>query len=100
MKKLTFLLGLGAGFVLGSSMGRGPYEQLEGAVRQIVNDPKVQKTLDSAADSAQSVRDSALDATSGAIDEASHAASKAIDDTSKRFSGGTQRTGSKVGHTA
>src|SRR5579871_898037 len=97
MKKFTFLLGLAAGFVLGSRTGRGPYEQLEGAVRQAVNQPKVQETLQSAADRAESVRDAALDATAEAIDDASRAATRTIDESSKRIKSGSQIVGSRAG---
>jgi hypothetical protein len=97
MKKITFLLGMGVGFVLGSRVGRGPYEQLEGAARQVMNQPKVQSTLQSAAESAESVRDAALDATKGAIDDASEAATKTIDETSRRVRNGSSQTVSRVG---
>jgi len=95
MKKITFLLGLATGFVLGSRTGRGPYEQLEGAVGQAVNQPKVQESLRSAADSAESVRDATLDAATEAIDNGSQAATRTIDETSKRMGNGTQRVASK-----
>jgi hypothetical protein len=49
MKKFIFLLGMIAGFVLGSRMGRGPYEQLEGSVREMIDHPRVQRALHSAA---------------------------------------------------
>jgi hypothetical protein len=42
MRKITFLVGVGAGFVLGSRAGRKPYEQLESRVRTIANRPDVQ----------------------------------------------------------
>lgn len=93
MKKLTFMFGLAIGFVLGSRMGRGPYEQLEGAARQVMNQPKVQSTLQSAADSAESVRDSALDATSDAIDGASRAATRTIDQASRQVKTGASNAG-------
>src|SRR5579864_1612349 len=89
MKKLMFLVGLAVGFILGSRTGRGPYEQLETAVHQAINQPKVQNTLQSAADGAESVRDAALDATSEAIDDASRAATKTIDQAARRVKTGT-----------
>lgn len=100
MKKFTFLLGVATGFVLGSRTGRGPYEQLESAVRQAVNQPKVQETLHSAADSAESVRDTALDAATGAIDDASRAAARTIDETSKRVKSGSQSVATRAGNGA
>jgi hypothetical protein len=35
MKKLTLLVGIGLGFIAGSKAGRGPYERLEGTIRQV-----------------------------------------------------------------
>ncbi len=96
MKKFTFLIGMATGFVVGSRIGRGPYERLETSVRQAINQPKVQNTLHSAADRAKSVRDSALDATTETIDDVSDAATTAIDETSKRIRNGTQDVPSKV----
>lgn len=43
MKKFIFLAGLAVGFVLGSRMGRGPYESLERTARQVADDPEVQR---------------------------------------------------------
>lgn len=100
MRKLTFVLGLATGFVLGSRTGRGPYEQLENAVRQAVNQPKVQETLQSASDSAQSVRNKTLDAASDAMDEVSDAANRTIDETSRRIKGGSRSVASSAGNGA
>jgi gas vesicle protein len=100
MKKFTFLVGMATGFIVGSRAGRGPYEQLERSVRQAINHPKVQKTLHSAADGAESIRNAALDATTGAIDDASDVATTAIDETSKRIRNGTQGVASKVRNSA
>jgi hypothetical protein len=38
----TFLLGLAAGYVLGSRAGRERYDQLVGAYRRLVDHPMVQ----------------------------------------------------------
>jgi hypothetical protein len=35
MRKITFLLGAGIGFVAGSKAGHGPYRQLEAEVRKV-----------------------------------------------------------------
>jgi hypothetical protein len=45
MHKFTLLVGAGAGFVLGSRCGTGPYEQLESKVRQLGRHPQVQQTV-------------------------------------------------------
>ena len=100
MKKFIFLLGVVAGFVLGSRMGRGPYEQLEGTVREMIDHPKVQQALHSAADSAESARDSALDTTTEAIDDASRVATMAMNKTSRRMRNGTQEVASRLGNSS
>jgi hypothetical protein len=42
MKRLWFLVGIGAGFLLGSRAGTGPYQQLEANIRRIAGQPEVQ----------------------------------------------------------
>jgi hypothetical protein len=49
MKKLLLLVGAALGFVLGSKMGREPYERLEAQVRRLAGRPEVQDALDSVA---------------------------------------------------
>jgi hypothetical protein len=48
MRKVTFLVGAGVGFVLGSRVGRGPYQQLEAKVRNVAGRPEVQDAVDRA----------------------------------------------------
>lgn len=48
MKKVPLLFALGAGFVLGSRAGRGPYEQVESEVRKFLGRPEVHDRLDAA----------------------------------------------------
>ena len=52
MKRFLFISGLTIGFVVGSRMGRGPYESLERTARQIVEDPEVQRKAAQARDTA------------------------------------------------
>lgn len=52
MKRFLFISGLAIGFVVGSRMGRGPYESLERIARQIVEDPEVQRKAAQARDTA------------------------------------------------
>jgi hypothetical protein len=91
MKKFTLLIGMGAGFVAGSWAGRAPYEHLEGLVRNVMKQPKVQATLHTAADSAATARDATLDA-------ASRSAIDAIDEAATKVTTGTQKVASKVGN--
>ncbi|MBS4753768.1 hypothetical protein KG112_13220 [Nocardioides sp. zg-ZUI104] len=46
--KMTFVLGLGAGYVLGARAGRERYEQIAGKARQLARNPKVQQKADAA----------------------------------------------------
>ena len=53
IRKTTFLLGGGIGFILGSRIGRGPYQQLETKVRAITRRPAVQDTAGQLTDAAK-----------------------------------------------
>jgi hypothetical protein len=44
MRKITFILGAGIGFLLGSKAGNGPYEQVEAKLREAIKRPKPQPT--------------------------------------------------------
>ncbi|MCS6710791.1 hypothetical protein JSY14_01670 [Brachybacterium sp. EF45031] len=48
MKKVILFIGLAVGFVLGSKMGREPYEKIESAVRGVAEDPTVRAKADEA----------------------------------------------------
>jgi hypothetical protein len=53
MRKITFLLGAGVGFVLGSKAGSAPYQQLESKVRQVSRRPEVREAVDQLAGTAK-----------------------------------------------
>jgi hypothetical protein len=53
MRKITFVLGAGIGFILGSRTGRGPYQQLETKVRAFARRPEVQDTTGQLKESAK-----------------------------------------------
>lgn len=53
MRKTTFLLGAGIGFILGSRTGQGPYQQLETKVRSFSRRPEVQDTAGQLKDAAK-----------------------------------------------
>ncbi|PZS25123.1 MAG: hypothetical protein DLM59_20740 [Pseudonocardiales bacterium] len=44
MRKLTFLVGFGAGYLLGTRDGRARYEQIVRSVREVKDNPAVQET--------------------------------------------------------
>ena len=53
MKRLWFLVGIGAGFLLGSRAGTGPYQQIEANIRKFVGQPEVQGTVNQVRDVVQ-----------------------------------------------
>lgn len=46
MQKFTFWAGAGLGFVIGSWLGRGPYEQLQSTVVRLVRRPEVHEPVE------------------------------------------------------
>ena len=46
--KIPFILGLGAGYVLGTRAGRAQYERIKAAAARIVERPSVRNKVDSA----------------------------------------------------
>lgn len=62
MKKVIFVLGIAIGFVVGSRMGRGPYEQLERAARNVADDPTVRQKAADAREAAGKVAQDATEA--------------------------------------
>jgi len=48
MRRLSFLLGLAVGFVLGSKSGSAPYEQIVSKLRSIAHQPEVHDTVEDA----------------------------------------------------
>ena len=61
MKKLSFLIGIGIGFLLGSRSGRGAYESVESKVREFMGQDQVQGTIDQVKTAAHDQIDNATD---------------------------------------
>ena len=61
MKKLSFLLGLGVGFLVGSRAGSGPYQQLEEKVRFVARRPEVRDVVDKTKEAAHNQAAEAVD---------------------------------------
>lgn len=78
MGKITFLAGVGVGYVLGAAAGRQRFEQIKSAATKTWNNPNVQKAADAAQDQAvkgaKSATSSLKDAAAG-----SPTASKVVD---------------------
>lgn len=55
MKRFIFVAGLAIGFVVGSRMGRGPYESLERTAHRVAEDPEVQRRATQAKETATKV---------------------------------------------
>ncbi|MGY5764680.1 hypothetical protein ACXET9_05710 [Brachybacterium sp. DNPG3] len=87
MKKLIFLAGVAVGVVVGSRLGRGPYDSLERTARQVVHDPEVQRRAAAARDvasraahdAATAVKEKAPDVAAGARSAVAGAAGAARD---------------------
>ncbi|AZK93966.1 MULTISPECIES: hypothetical protein [Streptomyces] len=58
--KLTFLAGLGVGYVLGTRAGRERYEQLRKSVRELSQNPAVRNAAESAAQNSRQLAGKAL----------------------------------------
>lgn len=103
MKRLIFVAGLAIGFVVGSRMGRGPYESLERTARQVADDPQVQKRAAQAReaasrvahDAAETVKDKAPDVAAGVQEKVTGAAGAA-----KEKLGGSAKGKSDSGETS
>lgn len=50
MSKMSFLAGVGVGYVLGARAGRQRYEQIKSGAQGVWNNPKVQETVSHAQD--------------------------------------------------
>ncbi len=64
MYKFSFLVGAGLGFVLGSKLGTGPYEQLQSMIAEVLRRPEVQGKV-------EQMRSTAKEQMSAAVQKAS-----------------------------
>ncbi|MCW5249029.1 MULTISPECIES: YtxH domain-containing protein [unclassified Streptomyces] len=62
--RLTFVVGLAVGYVLGTKAGRERYEQLRRSARQVAQNPAVRNTAESAAQQGRHFADRAYSAVS------------------------------------
>lgn len=66
--KISFLVGFGAGYVLGARSGRERYEQIAGKAQEVWRDPRVQQK---AGQAQQLVKDKASEAGAAAAEKVS-----------------------------
>jgi hypothetical protein len=81
--KISFLVGLGAGYVLGARAGRERYEQISQKAQGVWHDPRVQRRADQAQ---QVVKDKAGDASAKVAEKANEAGSKVAEKVSEKVS--------------
>jgi transcription elongation factor len=67
MRKLTFIMGLALGYVLGTRAGRERYEQLRKSARDLSQAPAVQSATRNAKQAAGSAAEKAADAVVGKV---------------------------------
>ena len=65
MGKVTFALGLGAGYVLGARAGRARYEQIQQAATRLTERPEVQEAVGKVRDSLPPTLQSTVDGLTG-----------------------------------
>jgi hypothetical protein len=61
MKRVWLLVGVVVGIVIGSSMGRKPYETLKSSAHSLGSRPETRKVKNSLLDAASSIGDTAAD---------------------------------------
>ncbi|MDX3576757.1 MULTISPECIES: YtxH domain-containing protein [unclassified Streptomyces] len=67
--KLTFVVGLAVGYVLGTRAGRERYEQLKKSARQVAQNPAVRNTAETAAQQGRQYAGKAYHAVSDKVGE-------------------------------
>ncbi|NHU84349.1 hypothetical protein GWK18_01840 [Kocuria sp. JC486] len=89
LKKAAFVVGFGAGFLVGSYMGREPFEKVQAKVTGVVEDPEVRRKVQEGTHKATStVKEQAPVVGERAADAAKSATAKAKD----KVSGGRSNT--------
>jgi hypothetical protein len=69
MKKLTLLIGVGVGYVLGTRAGRERYEQIRGGVKKLASNPTVQSAAGKAQDTVTTQASAAASAVSDKVSD-------------------------------
>jgi hypothetical protein len=71
MKRLWLVVGAGIGFVLGSRMGREPYERIESKVRQVSGRPAVKNAVHIISDRADDAADTVMKVAADKVEDIS-----------------------------
>lgn len=90
VRKLTLLVGFGAGYVLGAKAGKERYNQIEAKVRELMGQPAVQDFTSNVSSTASAAADKAKATVNDTVEAASDKVSAAGDKvSSSTTSGGT-----------
>ncbi|MGC5628815.1 YtxH domain-containing protein [Georgenia sp. Z1344] len=84
MSKVSFLVGLGVGFVLGARAGRGQYEKMKRQATQIWENPKVAEVREQAAEKAEELAKQAPGAAASAARTAKDKVGEAVEERRER----------------
>lgn len=76
LKKLTLVVGFGAGYVLGARAGKERYQQIEGKFREVAGMPAVQSATANVKDTAVEVAGTAKQTINDKADKVAEKASK------------------------
>ena len=87
--KILFVVGLGAGYVLGARAGRERYEQIRKAAEDVWNQPKVQEGV-------QTVKDFAMSRAGDVGDTVLDGAKKFVAQVTQSQNGATTRSGTSA----
>ena len=97
MSKMSFLAGVGVGYVLGARAGRQRYEQIKSGAQGVWNNPKVQETVthaqDFAAQHAPEVQHKIVETASTAV----HKVTEKVGSSSNGSSGSDDNPGPPAG---
>lgn len=95
MGKISFLAGVGVGYVLGAAAGRQRFEQIKSAATKTWNNPKVQQGADAVQDQAVKGAKAAASSSPQASKLVDKATSKVEEKTGKDVSAGTSSSSHK-----
>jgi hypothetical protein len=90
--KLALIVGLGAGYVLGTRDGRGRYQQIKSQATRLMQDPRVQQKASRATDLAKDKAPAVKDVVKGRVAGVTHKATSRMGKHSSTGSDGSPAT--------